>query len=130
MKPLIFATTALILLSGCAAMPPSAESLAQTPVVRFGETPPVNKDYVLHFTAGQPIPVKLSVVGNAFQQPGSETVRVSLVRDIYVHKNWMSYDRRNWIDANQALDLKMDVHIPSYEYPHDGIVRILMDFKK
>jgi len=130
MKQLLFATATLAMLSACAALPPSAESLAEAPLVRFGDAPPENKDYVLHFPAGQPIPVKLSIIGNAFNQPRNETTEVSLVRDVYVHKNWLSYDRQTWIEANKALDFNIDIRIPGYAHPRDGIIKVMMDFKK
>ena len=56
MKHIVAALMLCCILAGfAAAAPPSYKDLAKLPVIRFGDTVPDNKDYILLFSAGQTV---------------------------------------------------------------------------
>ena len=114
-------------LVGCAGMTLTPQGLNDLPVVAFGGPVPTGTDYVLYFPAGKPIPAHVSIAGNAFQQPAEDTLTVALVRDIYVHKDWVSFDHRMWMKSKDAIRLAFQIKVPGYKYPKDGKMEIRMD---
>ncbi|MEJ2455819.1 MAG: hypothetical protein P8103_16910 [Candidatus Thiodiazotropha sp.] len=117
-----------MLLSGCASIPePEPGALSQLPVIEFGQPVPADGNYVLHFPQDKSIEMPVSFEGNLFQAPTREVLSVKLNRDIYVHKEWLSYDGKNWIDANGAMDLQVHVVIPGYSHPEPGYVLLEMN---
>lgn len=123
----------LLLLGGCACMQgsglgpgPDATKLEKLPVVPYGQPVPENGEYVLHFPAGVSIETPVIFQGDLFQQASREVLIVKPARDIYLHKQWLSYDGKHWEDARKAIDLKGDVVLPSYDHPEPGYV--LLEF--
>jgi len=120
----------VFILGGCASVgQPDQASLAKMPVVDFGGTVPTDGNYILHFPAGVGIETPVTFQGNLFEQAAHETVTVKPTQDIYVHKQWMSYDTEHWVDANAALDLKVEVVLPGYAHPEPGYVLLEMNKK-
>jgi hypothetical protein len=120
----------VFIMSGCASMgQPDQASLAKLPVVDFGETVPADGNYVLHFPAGVGIETPVIFQGDLFEQAAQEQVTVKLAQDIYVHKQWMSYDGEHWVDARSALDLQVKVVLPGYAHPEPGHVILEMNKK-
>jgi hypothetical protein len=118
----------LLALGGCASWSmPSAERFAQMPLVRFGAPIPANQDYILHFPAGEPVPVNVLAQGNLFTQEVSTSFNVVLARDIYEYRQWISYDRKHWIDGRENMELIVEIKVPGYDYPKPGSIRIKMD---
>lgn len=114
--------------TGCASVSGTdAPELAQLPVVKFGQPVPDDGQYILHFPAGVPIETPVTFKGNLFEQAATEVVSVKPVRDIYVHKEWMSYDKHLWVDGNQSIDLKVNVILPGYHHPQPGHVVLEMN---
>ncbi len=121
---------AFIALSGCASwQAPSAQTLSELPVIEFGDKVPTDKEFVLHFIAGKPIPTAVAIKGNIFSQEAEDQLNVKLRRDIYVYRDWISFDRVNWVDGNKALGVKVEIKLPGYEHPRPGYVHIQMDLK-
>lgn len=117
-------------LSGCANwQAPSAQTLSELPIVEFGEKLPPNKEFVLYFAAGKPIPTSVAIKGNIFSQEAQDQLNVKLRRDIYVYRGWISFDRVNWVDGHKVLDAKVEIKLPGYEHPRPGYVNIQMDVK-
>jgi hypothetical protein len=42
----------------------------------------------------------------------------------------MSYDKHNWLNAQDALGVKLDIKIPGYTYPKPGHIKLDMFEKK
>jgi len=105
---------------------PRPSDLEGMPVVLFGERAPEGKDYIVHFRAGEPINTRVNIHGKLFAQEASTVLRVTLKRDIYVYKDWISYDRQKWVDSDSALGLKMNVKIPGPEHPESGLIDLEM----
>ncbi len=121
---------ALMTLSGCASwQAPSAQTLSGLSVIEFGDKVPTDKEFILHFTAGKPIPTSVAIKGNIFSQEAEDQLNVKLRRDIYVYRDWISFDRVNWIDGGKALGVKIEIKLPGYEYPKPGYAHIQMDLK-
>lgn len=120
----------VVALSGCASLSmPSAEHFARMPVVRFGNPVPADTDYILHFPAGEPVPFRVLAQGNLFKQEETANMAVVLTRNIYTHRNWVSYDQNNWVDHRQLMNLVVEIKVPGYDYPKPGLIRIQMDAK-
>jgi len=111
----------LLLLGGCASVSgPDTAQLEKMPVVPYGQPVPEDGNYVLHFPAGASVETPVTFQGDLFQQAAREVVSVKLARDIYLHKEWLSYDGKHWRDARSALDLKVDLVLPGYDHPEPG----------
>lgn len=121
---------ALVGLGGCASLQkPTTESLAAIPVVEFGENAPANGNFILYFPAGKPIPVLATIKGSAFSQEAENTLNVTLKKDIYAYKQWVSFDRKIWQRGDDALDFNVEIKIPSPEHPKPGLMKLKVDLK-
>jgi len=100
-------------LGGCASLfPPKAEDLAQTPVVRFGEAAPGGKEFVAFYPAGAPLPVVATVGGTLLEHKASATLQVALKRDVYLYRQWLSFDGKTWISSRDTVDGKFLIELP------------------
>jgi hypothetical protein len=109
--------TALTLLAlslvGCSGMtPPNATDMAKIPTVRFGDDAPVGKEFALLYPAGMPLPVLASVNGTLLAQSDQATLHVTLKNDVYVFKNWVSFDGKVWQRSDTLLGSKFEVEVP------------------
>lgn len=131
MKRIAMLAAMVLTISGCASMPDlSPEDLARLPMVTFGEPVPKDKAYVLYFPAGKPISSTVSVSGNLFERDASQNITVALRKDIYAYKDWISFDRKTWLNGRKALETKLSIQLPGYAHPEPGFIRIEMDEKK
>jgi hypothetical protein len=131
MKRIYMLAVVLLAVSGCASVPDlSPEDLARLPVVAFGEPVPKDKAFILHFPAGQPISTAVTISGNLFEREARQNLTVALRKDIYTYKEWISFDRKIWVDGRKAIVLKVGIQSPGYDHPEPGFVRIEMDEKK
>jgi hypothetical protein len=112
-------------LAGCAGFGSlKSEEVRDLPLVKFGDAVPANQDFILYFPAGQPIPTVVQIQGNLFDRSAEETVSVTLRKDIYAYKDWVSFDRQHWIKGNEALGLKVNIQVPSYRHPGPGSIKV------
>jgi hypothetical protein len=120
----------LVGLGGCASLQrPTTESLSAIPVVQFGETVPANGDFILYFPAGKLIPVVVTIKGSALSQEAENTLNVTLKKDIYAYKQWVSFDRNTWQRGNDALGFNVEIKIPGPEHPKPGLIKLQVDLK-
>lgn len=116
MKHALCLALAALSLSACSTLlPPSREEAATLPIVRFGESAPAGKDYILLYPGGVPLPMAISITGNLFDQDQSTTLNPRLKRDIYLYKTWASYDGKDWQRATQLVGGKIELHLPGEE---------------
>ena len=114
--------------SGCATLQkPSQEMFTNLPIITFGESVPSDGKFILHFPAGKPIPTKVSIIGNLFEQTAEEVLYVTLRDEIYTHKDWISFDRNTWLKGKDVIDTKLEIKIPGYDYPNPGFIKLQMD---
>lgn len=112
-SPLCLGIAALSL-SACASLmpPPSAETVAALPTIRFGQPAPESKDFVLLYPAGALLPMDVSITGNLFEKNEQTTLTPRLKRDIYLYKIWASYDGKTWQRATQLVGGKIELRLP------------------
>lgn len=128
MQRLIPICLAGLMFAGCATLaPPADEKLNRLPVVRFGDAVPTG-EFILHFPAGQPIPVTVAAGGNLFTRDVNNGFSVVLKQDVYEYREWASLDRVHWIRGDQLVDFKLALKVPSYRHPRPGLIRIDMNF--
>lgn len=113
-------------LGGCAQLPAEQE-LAQLPIVQFGDPTPKDKPYILHFTAGKPIPSEAIIDGSLLATTAKQTLTVSLNKDIYSYKHWASFDGKHWEDARDLLKIKLELKVPGYTHPRPGYLHLSID---
>lgn len=100
-------------LGACASMvPPSAQDMASVPVIRYGEDAPAGKEYILLYPAGARLPVVASVGGSLLTKPAQATLEVATNRDVYVYRQWVSFDGRAWKAADDAIDAEFVIEVP------------------
>lgn len=115
MKPILTAAllAATATLAGCAGlMAPGADEMAKVPVVRYGEAAPAGGEHVLLYPAGAPLPVVASVSGTLLAKTGEARMEVATSRDVYVYKNWLSFDGKNWMSGSQAVGGEFAITLP------------------
>ena len=107
--PVILAT--LLSLSGCANLStPSAQSLAQIPVIKFGEI--AQGEHITLYPAGVSLPVISSVKGTLLEKTDESTLNVTLKKDVYLYKQWISFDGKNWMPGNKIVSGKVMLTLP------------------
>jgi hypothetical protein len=106
---------------------PSYKELAKLPVIRFGETVPDNKDYILLFSAGQTVTIAISIEGSLFDKTANTELMVTPAKDIMVYRDWASLDGYKWIPRGELIKSDVLVKIPGYNHPQPGILKVRMD---
>ncbi|OFZ66140.1 MAG: hypothetical protein A2V79_00440 [Betaproteobacteria bacterium RBG_16_56_24] len=131
MKRLILSTiiAASATLTACVGLPPSAAEIAKTPHIRFGQPFPEGDNYVLHFPAGTPLPVSTVVDGNLFEQDSQATLHVTLKRDVYMYRQFASFDGQNWQPARKLMETRLELQIPQKDGSNAGMLHVRMDQK-
>lgn len=116
-------------LTACAGLPPSTAEIAQAPQIRFGQPLPKENNYVLLFPAGTPLPVSTVVDGNLFEREGQSTLHVTLKRDVYMFKQFASFDGKNWQPARDLIETNLELRIPQEDGSNAGYLHIKMNQK-
>ena len=102
---LIVLTLSTIL--GCAALRPApVESISKLPIVRVGDPPPQNTEYVVFYPAGFAFPVKLKTSGSLFVSEKQVELQATLEKDLYLYKYWASYDGKKWKNSHELLGVE------------------------
>jgi hypothetical protein len=110
----------LMLLTGCASIvPPSASSLAQVPVVKYGTEAPQQQKFVLLYPAGTPLPVLASIKGSLFEKTDEATLEVKLKNDLYVYDGWVSLDGKNWTSKGEVVKGEFGLTLPGWVHGNE-----------
>ena len=126
---ILIATTTCIALTACAGLPPSASEMTKVPQIQFGQPLPEGKDYILHFPAGTPLPVSAVVDGNLFEHDGQSILHVTLKRDVYVYRQFASFDGLNWEPSRKLIETHLEVQIPQKDGSNAGLLHMKIDQK-
>jgi hypothetical protein len=105
-------STAILAMSitGCSSMlPPSENEMANLPRVEIGSGKPAAQEYVLHIPAHQSFPVKLVIDGKMLRKKAEADTQVSLRREIYLYKHWLSYDGKKWLPSDKEIDFAINM---------------------
>ena len=128
--PILAGLTAALTLSACASLSrPSAEQLANLPIVEYPNPPP-SGDFILKLSGGKPIATEVIIEGSALASRATQTLSTSLPRDLYLYRNWVSDDGKNWKPGEDVLDVRVTILVPSYQHPKPGEIRVKVDRKK
>lgn len=125
------AALAALSLSGCAGLVlPGADTMAKLPVVRFGEQAPADKEYVLLLPANTPLPINTSVEGNLLAQGAKTQMTVTLKKNLYIYKRWVSFDDKTWTPGQDVIDGKYTITIPGEKTGTDpGVMKAEFNLK-
>ena len=125
------AALAALSLSGCAGLVlPSADTMAKLPVVRFGEQAPKHREYVLLLPAHTPLPIDASVEGSLLAQGAKVPMTVTLKKNIYLYKRWISFDDKTWMPGQDVVDGKFLITIPGEKTGVDpGVMKAEFNLK-
>lgn len=116
---------------GCASwMAPSEKEMAQVPTVRFGDMAPAGKEFVVLFPAGTPLPIVASASGTLMDKADKATLNVTLKRDVYVYRHWVSFDGKTWQYGRHAISGKFEFKLPGVENGNNpGAIGVEFDLK-
>ncbi len=95
----------------------------------FPEAPP-SGDFIFKLPAGKPIPSRVAIRGTALATGADQTLTVTLARDLYVRKRWVSEDGKNWKPLGDALAIELSLSLPSDEHPKAGEMILRVDRKE
>lgn len=109
---------------------PEASVLEALPVIRLGQAKPAQGDYIVYLPASEPITATTKVQGSLFEKTDSKEVQVKLKQDLYLYKNWVSADKRQWVKDTDAITGNIHVRLPGYDHPQAGEVLIELNAKK
>jgi hypothetical protein len=109
-----------------AAASPSYETLSKLPVVRFGDPVPAT-DYILLFSAGQPITLSVTIEGSLFSKPAKSELTVTPSHEVFVYRDWASLDGLVWMQRSDLIKSDVLVKIPGYNHPAPGELKVRMD---
>jgi hypothetical protein len=126
---ILIAVATCAALSACAGLPPKPEELAKVPHIQFGQPLPQGNDYVLHFPAGAVLPVAAAVEGNLFENGDQANMHVTLKRDVYAYRQFVSFDGVNWKLYLNLIDIRLELQIPQKDGGNAGIVRVKVNQK-
>jgi hypothetical protein len=76
------------------------------PVVRVGDPPPQNTEYVVFYPAGFGFPVKLKTSGSFFESVKQIESQATLAKDLYLYKYWASHDGKTWKNSHELLGVE------------------------
>jgi len=125
----VFIAAICIALTACASLPPSTAEMAKVPIIHFGQPLPDDKDYVLLFPAGTPLPVSVLVDGSMFEHNDMATLHVTLKHDVYAYRQFASFDGQNWQPARKLIETNLELQIPQKDGGNAGKLHVKMDQK-
>lgn len=104
MKSLFLGLTASLTLSACASMTgPSPDEIARLPVVSYGQPTPTDSDFILRYPAGVDLPVTARVSGSLLAQTAQSNMTVRVKQDVYVYRDRVSFDGREWSSSASKI---------------------------
>ena len=78
---------------------------------------------------GQPLPVSSIVDGSLFEHAAQSTFNVTLKRDVYMYRNFASFDKQHCLRADKVIKTQLQLNIPQKDGSHAGVLHITMDRK-
>lgn len=103
MKTPMLGLVAAFALPACSTLiGPSAGEIARLPVVSYGQPAP-DGEFVLRYPAGTDLPVNASVGGTLMAEPVQSTMKVRVKQDVYVYKNQVSFDGKEWSPTSSKI---------------------------
>lgn len=108
MKRTICLILSCVLLLGAGSVwnsPPSSDFLKKLPVVKVGEEGIGGPEQIVYIPANTPFPIRFQVDGSLLSETVQSTVKAKFERDLYVYKQWGSFDGLVWKNSHQLIDV-------------------------
>ena len=103
---------------------PEAATLEALPLIKVGQAKPAQGDYIVFLPASELITATAKVQGTLFEKTDSKDLQVKLKQDLYLYKNWVSFDRQKWVKDTDAIGGNVRVTLPGWDHPQAGEVLI------
>lgn len=103
---------------------PEAAALEALPLIKVGQAKPAQGDYIVFLPASELITATAKVQGTLFEKTDSKDLQVKLKQDLYLYKNWVSFDRQKWVKDTDAIGGNVRVTLPGWDHPQAGEVLI------
>ncbi len=87
---------------------PTSRLIEQVPTVQIGAQTPKQEDYIVFIPAGKEFPLSFVTDGSLFSKRVVSTAMVSLSRNLYIYKQYISLDGKSWSKSENVL--KVDVN--------------------
>ena len=108
---------------------PDASVLEALPIIKLGQAKPAQGDYIVYLSASEIITTTATIQGTLFDKTDSKDLQAKLKNDLYMYKNWVSYDKKKWVKDNDAITGNFRVTLPSWDHPKAGEVLIELNTK-
>jgi hypothetical protein len=69
------------------------------------------------------------VDGNLFEHDGQATFNVTLKHDVYVYRQFASFDGQNWQPTRKLIETHLELQIPQKDGSNAGMLHVKMDQK-
>ena len=103
---------------------PEAATLEALPLIKVGQAKPAQGDYIVFLPASELVTATAKVQGTLFEKTDSKDLQVKLKKDLYLYKNWVSFDRQKWVKDTDAIGGNVRVTLPGWDHPQAGEVLI------
>lgn len=103
---------------------PEAAALEALPLIKVGQAKPAQGDYIVFLPASELVTATAKVQGTLFEKTDSKDLQVKLKQDLYLYKNWVSFDRQKWVKDTDAIGGNVRVTLPGWDHPQAGEVLI------
>lgn len=87
--------------------PPAASLIDEVPVIELGTETAPEGEYILHVPADKTVPVSVSVNGSFLAKSASVSAEIQVQQDLYIYKQWSSFDGRQWQPSHGLFDTRM-----------------------
>ena len=108
---------------------PEAAALEALPLIKVGQAKPAQGDYIVFLPASELITATAKVQGTLFEKTDSKDLQVKLKQDLYLYKNWVSFDKQKWVKDTDAIGGNFRVTLPGWDHPQTGEVLIELNTK-
>lgn len=108
---------------------PEATVLEALPLIKVGQAKPAQGDYIVFLPASELITATAKVQGTLFEKTDSKDLQVKLKKDVYLYKNWFSFDKQKWVKDTDAVGGNFRVTLPGWDHPQNGEVLIELNTK-
>ena len=128
--PTIMIVITSVILAACAGLNgPNTRELAQAQRFEVGQPLPEGDNFILHFPAGTPLPVATKVSGNLFEQEAQSMAHVTLKRDIYTFRQFVSWDGKKWQRSDNLIGINLELQIPPKDGGNAGLLHVKLNQK-
>lgn len=86
---------------------PPASLIDDIPVVTIGSGSKQDGEYILYVPGEKSLPVAIQVSGSFLAKTASINTEIQVQQDLYIYRQWSSFDGRNWRPSHDLFDARM-----------------------